>query len=69
MAEGYFDAFSREESKLGMGANASVFLCQHVLDGNLLGRFAVKKIAIGPSRACSWFLFLHVVPSLGYLTK
>ncbi|KAF8325815.1 kinase-like domain-containing protein, partial [Cantharellus anzutake] len=49
MAEGYFDAFFREESKLGMGANGSVFLCQHVLDGNLLGRFAVKKIAVGSS--------------------
>ena len=47
MAEGYFDAFFREESKLGMGANGSVFLCQHVLDGNPLGRFAVKKIAVG----------------------
>jgi len=55
MAEGYFDAFPREESKLGMGTNGSAFLCQHVLDGNLLGRFAVK-IAIGPSGtflACS----------------
>lgn len=49
MAEGYFDAFFREERKLGMGANGSVFLCQHVLDGNPLGRFAVKKIAVGSS--------------------
>lgn len=49
MAEGYFDAFFREERKLGMGANGSVFLCQHVLDGNPLGHFAVKKIAVGSS--------------------
>lgn len=28
MAEGYFKAFFREEHKLGMGANGSVFLCQ-----------------------------------------
>lgn len=49
MAEGYFDTFFREEKKLGMGANGSVFLCQHVLDGNLLGHFAVKKIAVGSS--------------------
>lgn len=49
MAEGYFDAFFREEKKLGMGANGSVFLCQHVLDGNALGHFAVKKIAVGSS--------------------
>lgn len=28
MAEGYFKAFFKEEGKLGMGANGSVFLCQ-----------------------------------------
>lgn len=49
MAEGYFDTFFKEEKKLGMGANGSVFLCQHLLDGNALGRFAVKKIAVGSS--------------------
>ncbi|KAH9940700.1 kinase-like protein [Amylocystis lapponica] len=51
MAEGYFKAFFREECRLGMGANGSVFLCQHVLDGNLLGHFAVKKIAVGQSHS------------------
>ncbi|KAI0264595.1 kinase-like domain-containing protein, partial [Gloeopeniophorella convolvens] len=49
MAEGYFKAFFQEEARLGMGANGSVFLCQHVLNGNPLGRFAVKKIAVGQS--------------------
>ncbi|THH08743.1 hypothetical protein EW146_g8898 [Bondarzewia mesenterica] len=28
MAEGYFNAFFREEARLGMGANGSVYLCQ-----------------------------------------
>jgi hypothetical protein len=28
MAQGYFNAFFREEYRLGMGANGSVFLCQ-----------------------------------------
>lgn len=28
MAEGYFKAFFKEECRLGMGANGSVFLCQ-----------------------------------------
>ncbi|KAF8590739.1 kinase-like protein [Ramaria rubella] len=51
MAEGYFAAFFKEEHRLGMGANGSVFLCQHVLDGNFLGRFAVKKIAVGQSQS------------------
>ncbi|KAF8954903.1 hypothetical protein BDZ97DRAFT_2064311 [Flammula alnicola] len=51
MAEGYFKAFFQEEYKLGMGANGSVFLCQHVLDGNPLGHFAVKKIAVGESHS------------------
>ncbi|OCH93324.1 kinase-like protein [Obba rivulosa] len=51
LAEGYFKAFFKEECKLGMGANGSVFLCQHVLDGNSLGYFAVKKIAVGQSHS------------------
>ncbi|KIJ63116.1 hypothetical protein HYDPIDRAFT_93087 [Hydnomerulius pinastri MD-312] len=51
MAEGYFKAFFQEEYRLGMGANGSVFLCQHVLDGNPLGQFAVKKIAVGESHS------------------
>jgi len=51
MAEGYFKAFFKEEGRLGMGANGSVFLCQHMLDGNPLGHFAVKKIAVGQSHA------------------
>nr|GAT52003.1 other/IKS protein kinase [Mycena chlorophos] len=51
MAEGYFAAFFQEEFRLGMGANGSVYLCQHVLDGNPLGHFAVKKIAVGESHA------------------
>ncbi|PVG01469.1 kinase-like protein [Serendipita vermifera] len=49
MAQGYFAAFFKEERRLGMGANGTVYLCQHVLDGNHLGRFAVKKIAVGHS--------------------
>ncbi|KAI0064990.1 kinase-like protein [Artomyces pyxidatus] len=49
MAEGYFKAFFEEEARLGMGANGSVYLCQHVLNGNPLGHFAVKKIAVGQS--------------------
>ncbi|KAH8115900.1 kinase-like protein [Phellopilus nigrolimitatus] len=51
MAEGYFNSFFKEEYRLGMGANGSVFLCQHVLDGNPLGYFAVKKIAVGQSHS------------------
>ncbi|KAI0795439.1 kinase-like domain-containing protein [Abortiporus biennis] len=51
MAEGYFKAFFQEEGRLGMGANGSVYLCRHVLDGNSLGHFALKKIAIGQSHS------------------
>ncbi|KAF9444182.1 kinase-like protein [Macrolepiota fuliginosa MF-IS2] len=51
MAEGYFRRFFQEEYRLGMGAYGSVYLCQHVLDGNPLGHFAVKKIAVGESHA------------------
>lgn len=51
MAEGYFKKFFQEEYRLGMGAYGSVYLCQHVLDGNPLGHFAVKKIAVGESHS------------------
>ncbi|PIL27569.1 transporter [Ganoderma sinense ZZ0214-1] len=51
MAEGYFQAFFQEVCRLGMGANGSVYLCQHVLDGNSLGYFAVKKVAVGQSHS------------------
>ncbi|CEL55054.1 putative serine/threonine-protein kinase iksA OS=Dictyostelium discoideum GN=iksA PE=3 SV=1 [Rhizoctonia solani AG-1 IB] len=48
-SSGYYTTFFREETRLGMGANGSVFLCQHVLNGIPLGHFAVKKIAVGDS--------------------
>ncbi|CAL1709204.1 unnamed protein product [Somion occarium] len=51
MAEGYFKTFFQEECRLGMGANGTVYLCQHVLDSNPLGHFAVKKIAVGQSHS------------------
>ncbi|KIY47862.1 kinase-like protein [Fistulina hepatica ATCC 64428] len=51
MAQGYFEMFFEVECKLGMGANGSVFLCQHILDGNRLGHFAVKKVAVGESHS------------------
>lgn len=38
MAQGYFHAFFREVRRLGMGANGTVLLCEHVLDGNSLGK-------------------------------
>ncbi|KAF5377324.1 hypothetical protein D9757_008003 [Collybiopsis confluens] len=66
LAEGYFKAFFKEECKLGMGANGSVFLCQHMLDGNALGYFAVKKIAVGESHAYLLNILrecVNVVPS------
>ncbi|TFK47510.1 kinase-like protein [Heliocybe sulcata] len=51
MAQGYFARFFKEECRLGMGANGTVYLCQHMLDNNPLGYFAVKKIAVGDSHS------------------
>ncbi|KAJ9100943.1 hypothetical protein QFC19_005339 [Naganishia cerealis] len=48
--EGYYHRFFIEEKRLGMGAEGSVYLCQHVLDGNYLGHYAIKKIAVGNSK-------------------
>ena len=63
-AKGYYDRFFREECRLGIGAEGSVYLATHIIGGNVLGEFprfqlirlltkgtyAVKKIAVGTSK-------------------
>lgn len=41
--------FFKEERQLGRGQRGGVFLCQHVLHGNELSQYAVKKISVGAS--------------------
>lgn len=36
-SRGYYERFFREEKRLGMGAEGSVFLATHVIGGNVLG--------------------------------
>ncbi|ORY26882.1 kinase-like domain-containing protein [Naematelia encephala] len=50
-AKGYYERFFREERRLGMGAEGSVYLATHVIGGNVLGTYAVKKIAVGTSQS------------------
>ncbi|KAA8499491.1 putative serine/threonine-protein kinase iksA [Porphyridium purpureum] len=45
--DGYYKNFFREIRKLGRGGFGSVYLCQHELDGEALGTYAVKKIPVG----------------------
>ncbi|KAI9021665.1 kinase-like domain-containing protein [Phycomyces nitens] len=45
--QGYYENFFVELKKLGRGFRGSVFLCNHELDGVKLGKYAVKKVAIG----------------------
>ncbi|KAI8969179.1 hypothetical protein BDF20DRAFT_980887 [Mycotypha africana] len=45
--QGYYAKFFDEINKLGKGFRGSVFLCEHRLDGVKLGKYAVKKVAIG----------------------
>ncbi|RCI01804.1 hypothetical protein CU098_010703 [Rhizopus stolonifer] len=45
--QGYYSNFFVELNKLGKGFRGSVFLCEHVLDGVKLGKYAIKKVAIG----------------------
>ena len=45
--EGYYSRFFYEIKQLGRGARGTVFLCQHVLNGNRLGKYAIKKIPVG----------------------
>ncbi|POW02676.1 hypothetical protein PSTT_11570 [Puccinia striiformis] len=47
--DGYYQRFFKEVMKLGRGQKGSVFLCTHTLDGNPLGDYAIKKIAVGQS--------------------
>lgn len=46
-AQGYYSRFFIELKKLGRGSRGQVYLCQHVLNGNRLGTYAVKKIPCG----------------------
>ncbi|ORZ19495.1 kinase-like domain-containing protein [Absidia repens] len=45
--QGYYSNFFIELRKLGRGFRGSVYLCEHILDGVKLGKYAVKKVAIG----------------------
>ncbi|CAK9780707.1 unnamed protein product [Cutaneotrichosporon oleaginosum] len=45
-AMGYYRRFFKEERRLGIGAEGSVFLATHIIGGNVL----VKKIAVGTSK-------------------
>ncbi|KAI9322275.1 kinase-like domain-containing protein [Dichotomocladium elegans] len=45
--EGYYEKFFVEKKKLGRGFRGSVYLCEHELDGVRLGKYAVKKVAVG----------------------
>ncbi|KAI8142073.1 kinase-like domain-containing protein [Fennellomyces sp. T-0311] len=48
--EGYYEKFFVERKKLGRGFRGSVYLCEvsmHELDGVKLGKYAVKKVAVG----------------------
>lgn len=46
-APGYYSRFFTQIRKLGRGARGQVYLCQHVLNGNKLGVYAVKKMPCG----------------------
>ncbi|KAI9244537.1 kinase-like domain-containing protein [Sporodiniella umbellata] len=52
--QGYYAKFFVELKKLGKGFRGSVFLCEHMLDGVKLGKYAVKKVAIGDNH--SWLV-------------
>ncbi|KAG0172187.1 putative serine/threonine-protein kinase iks1 [Apophysomyces sp. BC1015] len=45
--QGYYAKFFVEKRKLGRGFRGSVYLCEHELDGVKLGKYAIKKVAIG----------------------
>lgn len=40
-SKGYYERFFREETRLGMGAEGSVYLATHIIGGNVLGQLLV----------------------------
>lgn len=44
---GYYQQFFIELGRLGRGGGGSVFACEHVLNGTVLGRYAIKKVPVG----------------------
>jgi serine/threonine protein kinase len=50
LVNGYYGRFFAETERLGTGSFGSVYRCNHVIDGVVLGQFAVKKIPVGDSR-------------------
>ena len=47
---GYFDKFFQSVRRIGTGAYGSVYECRHVMDGFVLGSYAVKVCAVGDRR-------------------
>ncbi|CAD7924382.1 unnamed protein product [Amoebophrya sp. A120] len=50
MNDGYYERFFVEVESLGQGSFGHVFHCRHTIDGEALGEFAVKKVAVGDDR-------------------
>ncbi|TXT13454.1 hypothetical protein VHUM_00821 [Vanrija humicola] len=50
-AMGYYQRFFKENGRLGIGAEGSVYLATHIIGGSALGTYAVKKIAVGTSKS------------------
>jgi hypothetical protein len=50
-AKGYYDRFFREEARLGMGAEGSVYLATHVIGENILGErmFSCAALELVPT--------------------
>lgn len=42
-AMGYYRRFFKEEARLGIGAEGSVYLATHVIGGNVLGAYYRKE--------------------------
>lgn len=47
---GYFATYFKVLEKLGQGGNGAVHLVRHTLNGEALGLYAVKRIAVGDSK-------------------
>ncbi|GAA5985992.1 hypothetical protein JCM11641_004893 [Rhodosporidiobolus odoratus] len=68
MNEGYCEKFFEEVQLLGKGGQGTVYLVRHVLNGEGLGLYALKKIAVGNSAPSLLSLLreVHLLESLSH---
>ena len=51
-AKGYYERYFKEECRLGMGAEGSVYLATHIIGGNTLGKLLAMPVILMGRNIC-----------------